>query len=272
MKLKLALLAGDIHNSVLPHTYSYYGKCLGIEVDFQVCNISEDRFDKTIVDFKESLNGFTVTMPYKIKMMRYCDELDESARKCGSVNTVLVKEGKLTGYNTDGWGMVKFLQYKGFVFNGKNVTLIGAGGVARAIAYELSVNGAAHVDVLNVLEKETNVLVEKMGPLFTGHMLNTENLCKYAKGADVFINASILGQVGYEDYEDVSFLDMLKENALVFDVNYSNPDAKLPKAAAEKGFNSYVGRAMSSCQGIRAMEIWTGKKVCDEDVRKLLEE
>lgn len=270
MKYKLALLAKDIHNSVLPKTYHFFGDCLGIEVDFEIFNVLPEKVDKKVLEMKQSLDGFTVTMPYKVKILDYCDELDVSAEKCGSANTILVKDGKLIGYNTDGWGMIKCLQLKGVDFEGKKVTLVGAGGVARSIAYHLLVNGVKSVEVLNLFENETEALVQKMGPLFTGHMLNQENLVQYTKDSDVFINASILGQVGYDDYEDLGFLDGLNQDALVFDVNYSNPDAKLPRVAKEKGFRSYVGKAMSSCQGIRAMEIWTGRKPSDEDARKLV--
>ena len=270
MTYKFALLAKDIHNSVLPRTYDFFGKRLGFDVEFEVFNVDQDKLDETVTRMKATLDGFTVTMPYKVKIMEYCDELDVSAEKCGSANTVLVKDGKLIGYNTDGWGMVKCLELKGHSFRGKKVTLVGAGGVARSIAYNLSINGVTGVDVLNVFEHETKALVDKMGPLFTGHMLNDENLIACAKAADVFINASILGQVGYDDYADFRFLDGLNPGALVFDVNYSNPDAKLPKAASEKGIVNYVGKAMSSCQGIRAMEIWTGKKPSDQDAMELV--
>lgn len=61
----------------------------------------------TVEKMKRTLDGFTVTMPYKVKILEYCDELDISAEKCRSANTILVKNGKLIGYNTDGWGMVK---------------------------------------------------------------------------------------------------------------------------------------------------------------------
>ena len=270
MNYKLALLAKDIHNSVLPKTYQFFGDCLGIEVDFEIYNILPEEVERKVAEMKRSLDGFTVTMPYKVKILDYCDELDISAEKCGSANTVLVKDGRLIGYNTDGWGMIKCLQLKGFDFKGKKVTLVGAGGVARSIAYHLLVSGVKEVDVLNLFENETEALVRKMGPLFSGHLLNQENLVRYTKGRDVFINASILGQVGYDDYEDLDFLDGLQPDALVFDVNYSNPDAKLPRTAKEKGFRSYVGKAMSSCQGIWAMEIWTGKKPSDDDARKLV--
>lgn len=272
MTYRLALLAKDIHNSVLPKTYDFFGKCLGFDVDFEIFNVEPEELETTVKKMKRTLDGFTVTMPYKVKIIEYCDELDVSAEKCGSANTILVKDGRLIGYNTDGWGMIKCLQLKGHSFQKKKVTLVGAGGVARSIAYQLSINGVTGVDVLNVFENETEALVSKMGPLFTGHMLNTENLYAYAKDKDVFINASILGQVGYEDYADLDFLDELKRDALVFDVNYSNPDAKLPAAARAKGIRSYVGKAMSSCQGIRAMEIWTGQAPSDQDAMELVAE
>lgn len=270
MTYNFALLAKDIHNSVLPKTYDFFGKCLGFDVNFEIFNVEPEELTATVEKMKNTLDGFTVTMPYKVKIMEYCDELDISAEKCGSANTILVKDGRLIGYNTDGWGMVKCLQLKGHSFEGKKVTLVGAGGVARSIAYNLSVNGVTSVDVLNVFEHETKALVSKMGSLFKGHLLNDENLYTYAKGTDVFINASILGQVGYDDYADLAFLDLLNENALVFDVNYSNPDAKLPAAAKAKGICCHVGKAMSSCQGIRAMEIWTGKAPSDEDALELV--
>ncbi len=272
MEYKLGLLAKDIHNSVLPRTYDFFGKSLGVEVDFQIYNVLPEDLEKTVSYLRESKDGFTVTMPYKIKIMEYCDELDESAKKCGSANTILVNNGRLKGFNTDGWGMVKSLFLKGVDFKDKTVTMVGAGGVASSIAYHLLVHGVKKVKVLNVIQDELDRLLNRMGDTFEGAILNEENLVNYTKDSDIFINASILGQVGYDDYKDFGFLDGLKKDGIVFDVNYSNPDAGLPKAAKEKGLTSYVGKAMSSCQGIRAMEIWTGKAPSDEAARELVRE
>lgn len=270
MQYKLGLLAKDIHNSVLPRTYAFFGKSIGVDVDFTICNVPPEQLDETVQAMKAQMQGFTVTMPYKVKIMEYCDALDESAEKCGSANTILVRDGKLTGYNTDGWGMIKSLGLKGVDFAGKHVVMVGAGGVALSIAYNLSVNGVTKVEVLNPFDEETKRLTDRMGSLFTGHMLNAENLRACADGADVFINASVLGQVGYDDYTSLDFLDRLRSDAVVFDVNYSNPDARLPAAAAARGLRSYVGNTMSSCQGIRAMEIWTGTAPTDEAARELV--
>lgn len=271
MKYKFALLAKDMHNSVLPRTYDFYGKSLGYEVDFNIINVNENELAETLEKMRSELDGFTVTMPYKVKIMEFCDELDVSAEKCGSSNTVLVKDGKFIGYNTDGWGMVKCLALKGYSFEGKNVVLVGAGGVALSIAYNLSINKVKHVDVLNKFPNETERLLARMDDRFTGYDLTDENLNKCCKGADCFINASILGQVGFDDWTNLDFLKALNADALVYDVNYSKPGANLPRAAEELGFRHYVGKAMSACQGIRAMEIWTGTAPSDETARELVE-
>lgn len=270
MQYKLGLLAKDIHNSVLPHTYNYFGKCLGYDICFEIFNVPQYKLDVTIEKLKHLFNGFTVTMPYKVKILEYCDEFDISVEKCGSANTILVKNEKLIAYNTDGWGLVKSLSLKGHSLQGKKIVMVGAGGVALSIAYYLSINSVAKVDVFNIFEEETNRLVSKMGPLFTGHKLTSEALNTYAKEADYFINASVLGQIGYDDFTDLSFIKLLNPNAIVFDVNYSNPDAKLPKAAAENGLCTYIGKSMSICQGIKAMGVWTGREPSDEDVKKLI--
>lgn len=270
MKVKLALLAENIHNSVLPMSYEFLGKGIGYDTEFQIFDIHSSELMATVQHMKDTLDGFTVTMPYKVKILEYCDETDASAEKCGSANTILVKDGKLVAYNTDGWGLIKCLDLKGHSFRGKNVTLVGAGGVGLSIAYSLSVNHAAMVNVLNKFPEETDRLVGKMGPLFVGHELTREALRECVQDADYFINASVLGQVGFDDYDDLSFLKYLKPNGIVFDVNYSNPNAKLPIAAREMGLTVYVGKAMSSCQGIRAMEIWTGKTPSDDAARELV--
>ena len=272
MNYQLALLAQDMHNSVLPQAYSFFAKQLGIEIDFQICNVAEQDFLPAVQEFRKTLHGFTVTMPYKVRMTALCNTLDASAQACGSVNTVLVKDGQLTGFNTDGWGMMKCLQLKGVSFAGKRVVMVGAGGVARSIAYQLSVSGAARVDVLNIYEQETAALTEKMGPLFFGHPLDSQTLRACAPQADLFINASVLGQVGFSDYDDLSFLDMLPKHAVGFDVNYSNPAAKLPIAAHAAGLPVYIGNTMSACQGVRAMQIWTGRAPSDEAAKALAQD
>lgn len=270
-KYKLALLAKNMKHSVLPKAYGYIGAGIGYDIDFEICNVDEENLSDMVRELKKTRDGFTVTMPYKTKIIDYCDELDESAEKCGSANTILVKEDRLIGYNTDGWGLVNCLKLKGIGFKGKKIAMTGAGGVALSIAYNLLINDVESVTVVNKFPDETDRLVKRMGSKFTAYPLDPENLVKASEHADVYINASLLGQLGCDDYDDFSFLDVLKEDAVVYDVNYANPDAKLPKEARARGLRTYIGNTMSAFQGIRAMEIWTGQRLDDEKAVKMVE-
>lgn len=267
--LKLGLIAKDIHNSVSPIVYETLGEAVGTEVSYEILNIPEEKLEEAVEYGRKHWDGFNVTMPYKQSVLKYMDEIDESAKNCESTNTVSVKNGKLTAYNTDGWGFIKALQMEGYDFTGKKVVLVGAGGVAFSIAYNLRINRVELVEVVNLIPEQTQRLCEKFGPRFLPHSLSPEILSECSKDADLFINASVLGQVGYDDYKNFDFLDGLKKNACVFDVNYSNPDALLLKKAAEKGMAVYKGSCMTACQGIRVMQIWSGKTPDEETVRKL---
>lgn len=267
---KVGLIAKDIKNSVSPTVYQTLGASLGEEMQYEIQNVTEEELEQTVEYARKNWSGFNVTMPYKQTILSYMDEIDESAKNCGSTNTVLVKEGKLIAYNTDGWGLVKALQMEDFDFTGKKIVLVGAGGVAFSIAYNLSINGVRRVDVINLIPQQTESLCNKFGERFVPHELNYENLTKYAEDADLFINASVMGQIGYDDYTDFEFLTKLNRDALVFDVNYSNPNAALLKKAAEKGYKTYIGSYMTACQALRVMQIWTGKTPTEEGIRKLI--
>lgn len=272
MRYRLGLIAKDIHNSVTPHVYGAFARALGVEISFDIFNVMPEQLYDTVNYAKENLNGFNVTMPYKQRMLDFADDIDESSKKCGSTNVILVKDKKLIAYNTDGWGFIKALQLKGFYFEGKKVVMVGAGGVALSIAYNLGLARVRHVDVINKYPDETQQLCTRFGQAFQPHELSDESLYSCCKDADYFINASVLGQVGYDDYADLGFLSQLKRSAVVYDVNYSNTDANLPKAAKEAGLGAYNGKSMTACQGIRAMEFWTGRAPSDEAARQLVEE
>lgn len=267
---QFGLIAKDIQNSVSPAVYRMLGESLGEQVSYEIKNVPEEKLQETVEYARANWTGFNVTMPYKQKILEYMDVLDESAQNCGSTNTVLVKEGKLTAYNTDGWGLIKALEMEGFDFNGKKTVLVGAGGVAFSIAYHLSVSGVNRVEVINLIPSQTENLCRKFGGRFIPHELSYENLEKYSRDADLFINASVMGQVGYDDYTEFEFLKGLKKDAVVFDVNYSNPDAALLKNAARMGYRTYIGSYMTACQAIRVMDIWTGLIPEEKAVKELI--
>lgn len=270
-KFHFGLIAKDIQNSVTPIVYDAFAHDIGVCHSFEILNVPEDKLETTLNYAREHLDGFNVTMPYKQTALKYMDALDDSARKCGSTNTVLVENGKLIGYNTDGWGLIRALQDHGVQLSGKRVVMLGAGGVASSIAYHLSTCGVRETAVVNLYYQQAQELCEKFGPSFTPHLLEPGCLERLCAGADLFINASVMGQIGYDDFDNLDFLDTLASGGVVFDVNYSNPEAKLVPGAIAKGIPAWKGRAMTACQGIRAISIWTGKEPSREAAAKLVE-
>lgn len=270
MAYRFGLIAKDIQNSVTPVVYDGFMKDLGLEHSFRIYNIPEEELADALAFARNNLDGFNVTMPYKQRALAYMDELDESAVKCGSTNTVLVRGGKLIGFNTDGWGLVRALSDRGVFITGRHVVMLGAGGVASSIAYNLYVNKAARVDIVNIDLEQAQGLCKKYDQRFAAHSLSEQTLEACCAGADLFINASVMGQVGYDEFQSFAFLDGLQPGAAVFDVNYSNPVAKLVPTARAKGIPAWKGRAMTACQGIRAVSIWTGLEPSQQAVDRLI--
>ena len=135
------------------------------------------------------MKGINLTMPHKIKVLPYLDELSPAAEIIGAVNTVIQKEGKLFGENTDGKGFVTALKNSGETLDKKNVTILGAGGAARAIAVECALNGAAHINIINrSIEKgEELASLIQMKTDSSAKYLNWKNNMEIPSDTDILI-------------------------------------------------------------------------------------
>jgi shikimate dehydrogenase len=269
-QFRLALLARDIKNSVTPAAYSAFAKDIGVDIRYTIYNFEIEEIEEKISFCRENLDGFTVTMPYKKTVMQYADSLNASAAACLSCNTMLVKDKKLTAFNTDGWGFIKHLSLENINVAGKTAVMVGAGGVAFSIAYYLRENNIKNVRVLNIIREEGESLCAAFGEKFCFSLLNRDNVHSCCADADFFINASVLGQIGYPDYESFDFIDTLSKEAVVYDVNYSKGESKLLLEAAKNGHRALNGSSMSICQGLRAMEIWTGLRPRDQCAQEVI--
>ena len=270
MEYNLALIAQNLRNSATPIMIETLMEDLGISYRFEILDVAPDDLECTIETARNERNGLIVTMPHKQAAMQYMDELDESAVKCGSCNVVQVNNGRLKGYNTDGIGLVAALAHFGHNISGAHVVMVGAGGVASSITYNLARQGASRVDVLNIIPEQAKSLCGQYPDLLFPHELNDAKLEHCCLGADLFINASILGQVGYDDYQNLSFLKQLNPKAVVYDVNYHNTESKLIPAAADAGLYAYNGKSMNACQGPEIIEIFTGQRPSRDGLEKLM--
>ena len=162
---------------------------------FLTLDVDKDQLENAINGLKAfKMRGINCTIPHKIAVMQYLDEISESAQLIGAVNTIVNTDGRLYGDNTDGKGFMMSLESNGIDVKGKRIVVLGAGGAARAICVELALAGAAHITIvsrpgpnnlgpslLEILQTRTSVDAE------TNDWVGTY---KIPAGTDIVVNAT----------------------------------------------------------------------------------
>lgn len=206
------------------------------------------------------MKGINLTMPHKIKVLPYLDELSPAAEIIGAVNTVIQKEGKLFGENTDGKGFVTALKNSGETLDKKNVTILGAGGAARAIAVECALNGAAYINIINCsIEKgEELASLIQMKTDSSAKYLNWKNNMAIPSDTDILINATSIGfSPNVTDKPDIDYTSITPEMC-VCDVIFNPAETIFLKTAAENGAKTITGLGMLVQQAALNFTLWTG--------------
>lgn len=225
---------------------------------------------------KINFDGFNVTKPYKVEIIKYLDEIDEYAKCIGAVNTVTIKNGILKGYNTDGIGFLKsFEEGSGTTIEGKEVFVLGSGGASRGICMTLALNKAKRIYICNrtyekaiALAKDINNKVE--GCSIEVPMINEETE-KAIKNSDVLINTTSVGM--FPDVEDTPLdKSMLNEKLIVCDAIYNPKKTRLLREAEEIGCKTVNGLAMLVYQGVESFKLWTGINAPQEVMFKIVDE
>ena len=208
-----------------------------------------------------NMKGINLTIPHKVKVLEYLDELSPAAEIIGAVNTVINKDGKLYGENTDGKGFIKSLSDEGVLCDGKMITILGAGGAARAIAVECALNGAEHINIINrSSERGTELahLIEGKTPAKADYIPWTENI-PVPNGTDILINATNIGL--YPNVTDAPSIDYdtIADTMVVSDVVFNPPQTPFLQNAAQKGAKTITGLGMLVNQGALNFTLWTGE-------------
>jgi shikimate dehydrogenase len=208
------------------------------------------------------VRGFNVTIPHKSAIIGYLDELDASASDAGAVNTVLVRDGRMIGYNTDGYGLINSLaEDLNYVPGTGNIMVIGAGGAARGAVAALCRVGAKGLVIVNRSFDKAFKLAEDFGfryPETRIEVTRQDQLSEnYLNSVSLVINASSIGMNG--DRIEFVNLDKLPITAKVYDMVYSPFETLLVKNSRLNGLSAVNGLGMLAAQGEKAFSIWTGK-------------
>lgn len=224
------------------------------------------------------MKGINLTMPHKIKVIPFLDELSEAAGIIGAVNTVVLREdGKLFGENTDGKGFVQALYHQGVSLEGKNITLLGAGGAAKAIAVECALAGAASLTVVNRTLERAQELVDvlKKHTRTEAHSERWESRHPIPEDTDLLINATSIGlHPDSGQKPDIEYKG-ITPHMTVADVVFNPADTLFLKEAAAQGATPVNGLGMLACQAALNFKLWTGTepslKVMEETLRREFE-
>ncbi len=221
------------------------------------------------------VRGVSVTIPHKLAVIPFLDELDEVAEMIGSVNTIVNDGGRLTGMNTDGAGAVKSLEDAGVTLEGSRVLMLGSGGAARAIACTLAARcGIARLSILGEIEDEMRSLAEdvsaKTGVPATHGKIARPALETAIEQADLVIHATPVGMHPNEG-EAVVPAELWVSGLNVMDIVYNPRQTRLSREAAEAGCKTIQGLDMLFNQGVLQYEAWTGRKAPEDVMRQALE-
>jgi shikimate dehydrogenase len=217
--------------------------------------------------------GFNCSIPHKVSILQYLDELAPSATIIGAVNTVVIRGGRLVGENTDGQGFVASLHTVADP-TGQDVVVLGAGGAARAIAVETALAGARSITIVNRTAERGASLAE----LIDG---STPATARYAPwtpayavdpGTGVLINATSIGFHPDEDSTPDIDLASLRPGMVVADVVANPPRTRFLAAAESRGCTTLDGLGMLVNQALIAVRLWTGQDVSGHVMRRVLED
>lgn len=206
--------------------------------------------------------GFNVTMPHKERVLSLMDELDESARLSGAVNTVISNNGKLKGLNTDGSGFAEACEGAGVSLSGRRVMVLGAGGAAAAIAVAALGEGASGLFLVNRTFSKAEELRAKLSKVSRGDEISVRplgELGEAAAEADVLINATYLG-MNEEDPLPLPAEVLTAEKVVCDAVYVAGGETALIRRAREIGARVVSGGRMLLYQGVQAQRVWTGRE------------
>lgn len=270
MTKRYDLIGCPLGHSLSPQIHNRLFELSGIDAEYKLTEIKpEELLGK--YDYLNALNGFNITIPHKIPIIKFCDELSEGAKRYGSVNCVKNENGKSYGFNTDVIGFVKSVEQLGATLKSR-VCLLGCGGVGRMMAIEAAYQGA---DLTIAVRKEDVEIAKGIAAEIKAALPQNKAevilLSEVKGGYDLVVNATPLGM--YPKTENSALQkDQLQGVKYLFDAVYNPVETTLYKYAAETGVKASTGMAMLVLQAVAAHEIWDGSEYERSDIEQLIKD
>ncbi len=268
LPLLLGVMGDPIIQSKSPAMHLAALQASGIEGAYVPLHVKADRLEEAIRGVRAlGFRGVNVTVPHKVEVMKYLDEVDEGARAIGAVNTIVNDGGVLKGYNTDGIGYLRSLKEEAAPdLAGKRVLVFGSGGAARGIVYALLHEAPAKVTVANRTAVKARDLAAEWSHLGELHGCGMEEIGSLLPEIDILINTTSVGMYPHPGEMPLDET-LLPSGIVVSDLIYNPLRTELLIQAERKGCKIHNGIGMFVYQGGYAFEYWTGQPAPVEAMR-----
>lgn len=265
MDSRLGIIGYPIGHSISPLFQQAALDHAGIDASYRAWEVKPEEVPEFIAGLGEpGVLGINVTVPHKEAVIPHLDEVDQWASTAGAVNTIVNREGRLTGHNTDGLGFLRaLLEVNGFAPRGRRVLILGAGGAARGVVLALVREEVSHLTIANRTLSRAERLVqiaEDAGLDALAVPLGGSELEGEAASADLIVNCTTLGLAHGPDEQGSPLSSrQIPPTALVNDLVYNPLATPLLQAAAQAGAQVLGGIHMLVYQGAASYEMWTGQ-------------
>ncbi len=262
---KLGIIGYPLGHSISAVIQKAGLKSIGLEGSYDVMETPpEDLINRIKFIKTNGYNGFNVTIPLKVPMSLFLDDIDDYANIAGCVNTVKVGDDKsFFGYNTDIYGFKKAIP-ETINLAGKNASILGTGGASRAAVVGLAEKGVKEIDFYtrNIINsRQTLEYVRAKFPEINFNVYQIQNI-RSLEGTSIVVNATPIGMKGFMADQrplEKTDLDKLNPETLIYDIVYNPVKTVLIQEAQKRGLQTVGGLDMLIYQAERAIEIWTGK-------------
>ena len=268
-----AVIGCPVSHSLSPVMHNAALKALGLDAEYIAVLVPKEELEAFTLDARKNLAGFNITVPHKNAVIPFLDEISRDAKLSGSVNTVTVSDGKLSGTSTDGYGLEAALAESfRYVIRDNSVTFIGCGGVVKALTFHFALHGIRKIHLLNrtleTAEKLAATLKEEF-PLLsvaTASISDDEKVGTFLNDSRLAVQCPSLG-LKPEDPSPIR-PELLPRDIFFYDTIYKR--TKLYAYAEEHGIPAASGLSMLLHQGAKSLSIWTGLEAPVEVMRKAL--
>jgi shikimate dehydrogenase len=272
-KTRVCGIIGDpVEHTLSPGMQNAAFQAAGADYVYLPFRVKREDLEKAVQGMRAlNIRGLNVTIPHKVAVMPFLDEIDSLAEKIGAVNTLVNTEGFLKGYNTDAAGFLGALTAEKIDPSGKKIVILGSGGAARSIACSLAEKGSNLIilnrhpaSAIDLADRIQRLWGKKAGALET----TEENLKSVLERADILVNTTSLGMLPRVDLSPVPS-NLIKPGTIVFDIVYNPLKTRFLREAEKRGARIITGLEMLIRQGAEAFDLWTGEAAPLEIMRKV---